>query len=115
MRKIIYLLLSVCLLCSCEKFYGIFEDGYTEIIEVVAINRSSVPVKLNVYGTYWAEPQDTIFLKANNGLWKIEEVREGYYSDILPIQYSVIRADFNDGVRVVYFDHFSDLPHKPCA
>ena len=115
MRKIIYLLLSVCLLCSCEKFYGIFEDGYTDIMEVVAINRSSVPVKLNVYGTYWAEPQDTIFLKANNGLWKIEEVREGYYGDILPIEYSVIRADFNDGERVVYFDNFSDLPHNPCA
>lgn len=115
MRKIIYILISAALLCSCEEFYGSFDDASQEFVEIVAINRSSIPVKLNISGAYWVEPQDTIYLKANNGLWKTEESRENYYGqDILPLVYSVVRAEFNDGEHVVYFDEFSDIPHNPC-
>lgn len=116
MKKLIYILISAALLCSCEKFYGSFDDGSQEFVEIAAINRSSVPVRLNVYGACWADPQDTIFLKANNGLWKTEQPRVNYHGqDILPIYTSVIRADFNDGEKTIYFDMFSELPHNPCA
>ena len=116
MKKIIYIFLCAALSCSCEGFYGTFDDANQDFVEVAAINRSSIPVNLNIYGTYWAEPQDTIFLKPHNGLWKTEESRENYHGqEILPIQYSVIRADFNNGERVIYFDMYSDLPYNPCA
>lgn len=116
MRKIIYILISAALLCGCEKFYGSFDDASQEFVEIAAINRSSMPVSLNVYGADWADPQDTIFLKPKNGLWKIEKSRGDYYGqEILPIRNSVIRADFNNGERIVYFDYFSSLPHNPCA
>ena len=116
MKKIIYIFLCAALSCSCEGFYGTFDDASQDFVEVAAINRSSIPVNLNIYGTYWAEPQDTIFLKPHNGLWKTEESRENYHGqEILPIQYSVIRADFNNGERVIYFDMYSDLPYNPCA
>ena len=116
MKKIIYIFISAALLCSCEEFYGSFDDASQEFVEIAAINRSSMPVSLNVYGAAWADPQDTIFLKPKNGLWKIEESRENYYGqEILPIRYSVIRADLNNGETVVYFDNFYDMPHNPCA
>ena len=116
MKKIIYIFISAALLCSCEEFYGSFDDASQEFVEIAAINRSSMPVSLNVYGAAWADPQDTIFLKPKNGLWKVEESRENYYGqEILPVRYSVIRADFNNGERVIYFDHASDLPYNPCA
>lgn len=116
MKKITYMLLSAAMLCGCEGFYGTIDDGSQEFVEIAAINRSSMPVSLNVYGAYWAEPEDTIMLKPHNGLWKIEESRENYHGqEILPVQYSVIRADFNDGERIIYFDRFSGLPHNPCA
>lgn len=116
MKKITYMFISAALLYGCEEFYGSLDGGSQEITEIAAINRSSMPVRLNVYGADWAEPEDTIYLKPHNGVWKIEEARVNYYGqDILPVQYSVIRADFNDGERTIYFDMFSDLPHNPCA
>ena len=116
MKKIIYIFISAALLCSCEGFYGSFDDASQEFVEIAAINRSSMPVSLNVYGADWADPEKTIYLKPHNGLWKIEESRENYYGqEILPVRYSVIRADFNNGERVIYFDHASDLPYNPCA
>lgn len=114
MRKIIYILISAAIICGCEKFYGSLDDGSQEFVEIVAINRSSMPVSLSVFGAYWADPQTPISLKPRNGLWKIEQPRGNYYGqEILPIRYSVIRADFNDGERVVYFDHLSTLPNNP--
>lgn len=116
MKKIIYILLSAALVCGCDTFYGTIGGGSREIVEIVAINRSSVPVSLNVYGADWIDPQETIFLKPHEGLWKIEASRENYHGqDILPVAYSLIRADFNDGERVIWFDMFSVLPHNPCA
>lgn len=116
MKKIIYILISAALLCSCEGFYGTLDDGSQEFVEIAAINRSSMPVSLNIYGADWADPDETIFLKPYNGLWKIEESRENYHGqEILPVQYSVIRADFNNGGRTLCFDFLSDLPHNPCA
>lgn len=110
------MIISAALLCGCEKFYGTFDDASQEFIEIVAINRSSIPVNLNICGTYWADPEDTIFLKPHNGLWKTEESRENYHGqNILPVVTSVIRADFNDGERVICFDWLSDLPYNPCA
>lgn len=110
------MLVSAALLCGCEGFYGSFDDGSQEFVEIAAINRSSMPVSLNVYGADWADPEEAIYLKPHNGLWKTEASRENYYGqEILPVQYSVIRADFNEGERVIYFDHASDLPHNPCA
>ena len=110
------MIISAALLCGCEKFYGTFDDASQEFIEIVAINRSSMPVNLNIYGTYWTDPEDTIFLKPHNGLWKTEESRENYHGqNILPVVTSVIRADFNDGERVICFDWLSDLPYNPCA
>lgn len=116
MKKIIYILMSAALLCGCEGFYGSLDDGSQELVEIAAINRSSVPVILNVYGAEWADPEEAIYLKPHNGLWKTEASRENYYGqEILPVKYSVIRADFNNGERVIYFDHASDLPYNPCA
>ena len=116
MKKIIYILMSAALLCGCEGFYGSLDDGSQEFVEIAAINRSSMPVSLNVYGADWADPEEAIYLKPHNGLWKIEESRENYYGqDILPVRYSLIRADFNNGERVIYFDNLSDLPYNPCA
>lgn len=116
MKKIIYILISAALLCGCEEFYGTFDDASQEFVEIAAINRSSMPVSLNIYGAEWADPEETIFLKPHNGLWKIEESRENYHGqEILPVRYSVIRADFNNGERVMYFDHASDLSYNPCA
>lgn len=116
MKKKIYIFISAALLCSCEGFYGSFDDASQEFVEIAAINRSSMPVRLNIYGADWADPEEAIFLKPQNGLWKIQESRENYYGqDILPVQYSVIRADFNNGERTVCFDFLSDLPHNPCA
>ena len=115
MKKIIYIFISAALLCGCEEFYGSFDDASQEFVEIAAINRSSIPVSLNVYGADWADPEETIYLKPHNGLWKVEESRENYHGqEILPIRYSVIRADFNNGERVIYFDNASDLPHNPC-
>ena len=116
MKKIIYIFISAALLCGCEEFYGSFDDASQEFVEIAAINRSSMPVSLNVYGADWADPAETIYLKPHNGLWKVEESRENYHGqEILPIRYSVIRADFNNGERVIYFDNASDLPYNPCA
>lgn len=116
MNRTIYILISAALLCSCEGFYGTFDDASQEFVEIAAINRSSIPVNLNIYGADWADPEETIFLNPHDGLWKTEESREDYYGqEILPVQYSVIRADFNDGERVICFDNFSDLPYNPCA
>ena len=116
MKKIIYIFISAALLCGCEEFYGSFDDASQEFVEIAAINRSAMPVSLNVYGADWADPEETIYLKPHNGLWKVEESRENYHGqEILPIRYSVIRADFNNGERVIYFDHASDLPYNPCA
>ena len=116
MKKLIYIFISAALLCGCEEFYGSFDDASQELVEIAAINRSSMPVSLNVYGADWADPEQTIYLKPHNGLWKVEESRENYYGqEILPVKYSVIRADFNNGERVIYFDHTSDLPYNPCA
>lgn len=118
MKKIIYILISAALLSSCEGFYGTFDDASQEFVEIVAINRSSIQVRLNVYGADWVDPEETIYLKPHNGLWKIEESREDYHGqEILPVRHSVIRADFNKGERVVCLDHFSTLPFKynPCA
>ena len=115
MKKIIYIFISAALLCGCEEFYGSFDDASQEFVEIAAINRSSMPVSLNVYGADWADPEETIYLKPHNGLWKVEESRENYHGqEILPIRYSVIRADFNNGERVIYFDNASDLPYNPC-
>ena len=115
MKKLIYIFISAALLCGCEEFYGSFDDASPEFVEIAAINRSSMPVCLNVYGAYWADPAETIYLKPHNGLWKVEESRENYHGqEILPIRYSVIRADFNNGERVIYFDNASDLPYNPC-
>lgn len=115
MKKLIYIFISTALLCGCEEFYGSFDDASQEFVEIAAINRSSRPVSLNVYGADWADPEETIFLKPHNGLWKVES-RENYYGqEILPVRYSVIRADFNNGERIIYFDHGSDLPYNPCA
>lgn len=115
MKKLIYIFISAALLCGCEEFYGSFDDASPEFVEIAAINRSSMPVYLNVYGAYWADPAETIYLKPHNGLWKVEESRENYHGqEILPIRYSVIRADFNNGERVIYFDNASDLPYNPC-
>ena len=115
MKKIIYIFISAALLCGCEEFYGSFDDASQEFVEIAAINRSSMPVCLNVYGADWADPEETIYLKPHNGLWKVEESRENYHGqEILPIRYSVIRADFNNGERVIYFDNTSDLPYNPC-
>ena len=106
--------MSAVLLCGCEKFYGGLADGNQEFVEIVAINRSSMPVSLNVFGADWADPQSPISLKPGNGLWKIEKPRGNYFGqEILPVRYSVIRADFNNGERILYFDHFSTLPHNP--
>lgn len=116
MKKIIYMLISAALLCGCEEFYGSFDDASQEFVEIAVINRSSMPVSLNVYGAYWADPDETIFLKPHNGLWKVEESREDYHGqEILPVHYSVIRADFNNGERTICFDYQSDLPYNPCA
>ena len=116
MKRIIYILISVALLCGCEGFYGTFDDASQELVEIAAINRSSMSVSLNIYGAGWADPEETIFLKPHNGLWKTEESRENYHGqEILPVQYSVIRADFNNGERTICFDFLSDLPHNPCA
>lgn len=116
MKRIIYILISAALLCGCEEFYGTLDDASQEFVEIAAINRSSIPVSLNVYGADWVDPDETIFLKPHDGLWKIEESREDYHGqEILPIQYSVIRADFNNGERTICFDFQSDLPHNPCA
>lgn len=116
MKKVIYIFISAVLLCGCEGFYGSFDDASQEFVEIAAINRSSMEVNLNVYGADWADTEDTIYLKPHNGLWKVEESRENYYGqEILPVRYSVIRADFNNGERVIYFDHASDLPYNPCA
>ena len=115
MKKLIYIFISAALLCGCEEFYGSFDDASPEFVEIAAINRSSMPVCLNVYGADWADPAETIYLKPHNGLWKVEESRENYHGqEILPIRYSVIRADFNNGERVIYFDNASDLPYNPC-
>ena len=115
MKKLIYIFISAALLCGCEEFYGSFDDASPEFVEIAAINRSSMPVCLNVYGADWADPAETIYLKPHNGLWKVEESRENYHGqEILPIGYSVIRADFNNGERVIYFDNASDLPYNPC-
>ena len=115
MKKLIYIFISAALLCGCEEFYGSFDDASQEFVEIAAINRSSMPVSLNVYGADWADPEETIYLKPHNGLWKVEESRENYHGqEILPIRYSVIRADFNNGERVIYFDNTSDLPYNPC-
>ena len=115
MKKLIYIFISAALLCGCEEFYGSFDDASPEFVEIAAINRSSMPVCLNVYGVDWADPAETIYLKPHNGLWKVEESRENYHGqEILPIRYSVIRADFNNGERVIYFDNASDLPYNPC-
>ena len=115
MKKLIYIFISAALLCGCEEFYGSFDDASPEFVEIAAINRSSMPVCLNVYGADWADPAETIYLKPHNGLWKVEESRENYHGqEILPIRYSVIRADFNNGERVIYFDNASDLPCNPC-
>ena len=115
MKKLIYIFISAALLCGCEEFYGSFDDASQEFVEIAAINRSSMPVSLNVYGADWADPAETIYLKPHNGLWKVEESRENYYGqEILPVRYSVIRADFNNGERVIYFDNASDLPYNPC-
>ena len=113
MKKLIYIFISAALICGCEGFYGSFDDASQEFVEIAAINRSSMPVCLNVYGADWADPAETIYLKPHNGLWKVEESRENY-QEILPIRYSVIRADFNNGERVIYFDNASDLPYNPC-
>ena len=111
MKKIIYIFISAALLCGCEEFYGSLDDASQEFVEIAAINRSSMPVCLNVYGADWADPAETIYLKPHNGLWKVEESRENYHGQvILPIRYSVIMADFNNGERVIYFDNASDLP-----
>jgi len=116
MKKIIYIFISAALLCSCEEFYGSFDDASQEFVEIAAINRSSIPVSLNVYGTYWADPEEAIYLKPHNGLWKIEESRENFHvQEILPVRYSVIKAEFNNGERIIYFDHASDLPYNPCV
>ena len=116
MKKVIYIFISVALFSGCEEFYGSFDDASQELVEIAAINRSAIPVNLNVYGAYWADPEETIYLKSHNGLWKVEESRKNYYGqEILPVRYSVIRADFNNGERVIYFDHASDLPYNPCA
>lgn len=116
MKRIIYILISAALLCGCEGFYGTFDDASQELVEIAAINRSSMSVSLNIYGAGWADPEETIFLKPHNGLWKTEESRENYHGqEILPVQYSVIRADFNNGERTICFDFLSDLPHNPCA
>ena len=115
MKKLIYIFISAALLCGCEEFYGSFDDASPEFVEIAAINRSSMPVCLNVYGADWADPAETIYLKPHNGLWKVEESRENYHGqEILLISYSVIRADFNNGERVIYFDNASDLPYNPC-
>jgi len=116
MKKILYILISAALLSSCEEFYGTIDDASQEFVEIAAINRSSMPVSLNIYGADWADPEETIFLKPYKGLWKTEESRENYHGqEILPVQYSVIRADFNNGERTICFDFLSDLPHNPCA
>ena len=116
MKKIIYIFISAALLCGCEEFYGSFDDASQEFVEIAAINRSSMPVSLNVYGADWADPAETIYLKPHNGLWKVEESRENYHGqEILPVRYSVIKADFNNGERIIYFDNTSDLPYNPCA
>ena len=59
MKKIIYIFISAALLCSCEGFYGSFDDASQEFVEIAAINRSSMPVSLNVYGADWADPEKT--------------------------------------------------------
>ena len=98
MKKLIYIFISAALLCGCEEFYGSFDDASQELLEIAAINRCSMPVSLNVYGADRADPEETIYLKPHNGLWKVEESRENYYcQEILPGRYSVIRADFNYG------------------
>ena len=48
MKKLIYIFISAALLCGCEEFYGSFDDASQEFVEIAAINRSSMPVSLNV-------------------------------------------------------------------
>lgn len=116
MKNIFYILISIVILGSCSEFYGDLEDGNAEDIEIVMLNRSSVPVRISVSGASWISPDDTIYLKPGNGLWKIEKPRDLYlFEPVLPITYSVFRVDFNNGEEVVYFDSSSELPHNPCS
>lgn len=116
MKKIIYILISAVLVWNCENFYGSLDDASAEEIEIVMINRSSKPVSISVAGAYWIEPQDTINLKPKNGLWKIKEAKGEYWNHaVLPLRYSVIQVNINNGEGLIYFDEASTLPYNPCG
>lgn len=116
MKKITYILISAVLVWNCENFYGSMDDASAEDIEIVMINRSSKPVSISVSGADWIEPQDTIRLKPKNGLWKIREAKsENWNYEVLPLRYSVIQVNINNGEGLIYFDEASTLPYNPCG
>ena len=109
MKRIIYIISGIVLLCSCNGYIGGMDDSNNEFTQLVFINRSSLDIKVSIDGADWITPQDTIRLKPENGLYKTTKY-DSFAN--FQLQNSIMHVDFGNG-REICFDSESCFPHNP--
>ncbi len=111
MKHSIYIvLISSILLSGCRGYIGGLDDGNTQIVQLVLMNRSSHDIEIIIKDPAWSAMPDTIRLEKENGLWKrdfgIEYAYTNHYFDEAEI---VV-----EGGERFLFDGIS-IPHSPCS
>lgn len=110
MKKTLYILTAIAIFTGCNSFWGGLDDSNQELRQIVIINRSSHKIDLSIDGVDWIEPQDTIRLKPETGLFKKTKYVDYYYN--FEIYNAVMHARFNDGEKEMYFDRYSRFPYN---
>ena len=93
MRRFIIIAALTLTLCGCRGYIGGFDDSNLKFSQLVLMNRSSREVTLLIDRSQWADPQDTIRLEAENGLWKKTVNKEYYSSNLSDARIQIILKD----------------------
>lgn len=111
MRRFIIIAALTLTLCGCRGYIGGFDDSNLKFSQLVLMNRSSREVTLLIARSQWADPQDTIRLEAENGLWKKTVNKEYYSSNLSDARIQII---LKDGRKVFLDDMTRDFVYNPC-
>ena len=111
MRRFIIIAALTLTLCGCRGYIGGFDDSNLKFSQLVLMNRSSREVTLLIDRSQWADPQDTIRLEAENGLWKKTVNKEYYSSNLSDARIQII---LKDGRKVFLDDMTRDFVYNPC-